>query len=473
MRYLQAFRFELDPGNEVRSALASHAGAARFAFNWGLGLINDRLEARRVLEALAVRQGASTAGAVVWAAGVAGPVPWSLPALRREWNQAKDQVAPWWAVNSKEAYNAGLDALARALKGFFDSRSGKRRGGRLGWPKFKKRGGRRSFRVTTGSFGVVDGRHVRLPRIGVIRTKEPTGKLSRRIAAGTGRVLSASVSQRAGRWFVSFTCEIERPEVEPPAGRPVGVDIGVKYLAVVSTGEQVPNPEHLPGWQRRQVRLQAELARRRGPARGKAPSRRWKATKARLGKTHAKVAQARSDGLHKLTTRLARAHAVVVVEDLNVAGMTAKGGTGRAQRGKAGLNRAILDVAPGELRRQLAYKTRWSGSVLLVADRWYPSSKTCSACGAVKTKLPLAERTYHCEHCGLVIDRDRNASINLAALAARTGTASGAGTGQSDLATGRGEDKSMPSGRWSSQNRQDSTAPAGQTATAAEQSTAA
>ena len=122
MRYLQAFRFELDPNNEARSALASHAGAARFAFNWGLALIKDRLDARRVLEALAVRQGASTAGAAVWAAGLAGPVRWTLPALRRAWNQAKDQVAPWWAANSKEAYNAGLDALARALKSFFDAR---------------------------------------------------------------------------------------------------------------------------------------------------------------------------------------------------------------------------------------------------------------------------------------------------------------------------------------------------------------
>jgi transposase len=146
---------------------------------------------------------------------------------------------------------------------------------------------------------------------------------------------------------------------------------------------------------------------------------------------------------------------------------------GRRCRPKAGLNRATLDVGPGELRRQLAYQTGWSGSQLVVADRWYPSSKTCSACGAVKAKLPLAERTYHCEQCGLVIDRDHNASINLAALAAGTGTASGAGTGQGDLASGRGEDRSMPSGRWSSPNRQDSTAPAGQTATAAEQSTAA
>jgi len=472
VRRLQAFRFELDPNNETRSALASHAGAARFAFNWGLAVIGARLDARTVAEVLALRQGAGTTEAAVWAAELVGPLPWSLPALRREWNQAKDQVAPWWATNSKEAYNAGLDALARALKSFFDARSGGRAGRRLGWPRFKKRGGRRSFRVTTGSFGVVDRRHVRLPRIGVIRTKEPTGKLLGRLEAGAGRVLSASVSERAGRWFVSFTCEVEGPELAAPAGGPVGVDVGVRCLAVLSSGEHVPNPKHLSRWRRRQARLGTELARRRGPAQAKAPSRRWKATKARLANTHAKAAHARADGLHKLTTRLARAHGVVVVEDLNVAGMTARA-AGRAKRGKAGLNRAILDVAPGELRRQLAYKTAWSGSRLVVADRWFPSSKTCSTCGAVKTKLSLAQRSYSCERCGLVIDRDHNASINLAALAARTGTASGAGTGQRDLANGRGEDRSMPSGRWSSQNRQDSTAPAGQTATAAEQSTAA
>ena len=161
---LQAFRFELAPNNKVRSALASHAGAARFAFNWGLALVTERLEARRALTTLALRQGASPAEAAVWAADLVGPVPWALPALRREWNRAKHQVAPWWAENSKEAYNSGLDALARSLKSFFDGRSGKRKGGRAGWPRFKKRHGRRSFRVTTGSFGVSDNRHVRLPR---------------------------------------------------------------------------------------------------------------------------------------------------------------------------------------------------------------------------------------------------------------------------------------------------------------------
>lgn len=173
------------------------------------------------------------------------------------------------------------------------------------------------------------------------------------------------------------------------------------------------------------------------------------------------MAAARGDGLHKLTTNLAKNHETVVVEDLGVAGMTSSARGSGHWRGKAGLNRAILDAAPGELRRQLAYKTRWYGSTLVVADRWYPSSKTCSRCKAVKAKLSLSERTYRCEHCGLVIARDLNASINLAALlGAVNGTGSGPGTGQGDPANAQGDDKFMPSGRWSSTNCEDgSTAP--------------
>src|SRR5919108_5121274 len=206
MMVVQAYRFELDPSNAMGALLASHAGAARFCFNWGLAEVESRLEARRVLTVVAIRQGASVAEAEGWAAGVVGPIPWSLPALRREWNRAKGEVAPWWRENSKEAYSSGLDALARALTSYFDSRDGTRRGRRVGWPKPKRRhGGRRSFRVTTGSFGVVDARHVRLPRLGVIRTKEATTSLLDRLEAGTARVLSATVSERAGRWWVSFT----------------------------------------------------------------------------------------------------------------------------------------------------------------------------------------------------------------------------------------------------------------------------
>lgn len=328
----QAYRFELDPSNATRSALASHAGAARFAFNWGLAEVESRLEARRVLVALAVRQGAGVVQAESWVAGLVGPIPWNLPALRREWNRAKAEVAPWWPENSKEAYSSGLDSLARAFKGYFDSRGGARRGGRVGWPKPKRRHGRRrSFRYTTGAFGVVDARHVRLPRIGVVRTKEATSSLLDRLGAGTARVLSATVSEGAGRWWVSFTGQVER--AEPTPARPaavVGVDVGVGHLGVLSTGEMVPNPKPLSRYQRRMTRLQRECARRRGPAKGRRPSKRWQRSRAALARTHRKVVQARADGLHKLTTALAQRHGTVVVEDLNVSGMTASAkGSGR------------------------------------------------------------------------------------------------------------------------------------------------
>lgn len=470
----QAFRFELDPSNTVASALASSAGAARFAHNWGLALVKARLDERARVAELLGAEGLSGREASALA-GSSVEVPWSLPALRREWNRAKDVVAPWWAVNSKECYSSGLDALARGLKAYSDSRNGRRRGPKVGFPKFKKRGAQRAWRITTGSFGIVDDRHVRLPRIGVVRSKEPTTALSRRLDAGAARILSATVKQAAGRWSVSFTCEAERPELSSrKAAAVVGVDVGVRCLAVCSApvagvsdeDGQVPNPKHLSRYHRRIARLQAELSRRNGPARGRRPSKRWCQTKARLGRCHAKVASARADSLHKLTTALAKGHEIVVIEDLGVAGMTASAKGSGHWRGKAGLNRVILDAAPAQLRRQLEYKTRWYSSRLHTASRWYPSSKTCSACKTVKTKLSLAERTYRCERCGLVIDRDRNAAANLAWLveAVVTGTASGAGTGQETiLANGRGEERLQagPAGRCSSQNRQDGTGPQG------------
>lgn len=457
----QAFRFELDPNDVARSALASHTGAARFGYNWGLALVKARLGETERRREQALGEGASVREADAIARTVV--VPWNLPALRREWNRAKPEVAPWWAQNSEEAYNSGLDALARALDAWSKSRLGQRRGAKVGFPRFHKRGTRRSFRITTGSFGVIDQSHVRLPRIGVIRTKEPTTALGQRLAAGSARVLSATRRESAGRWYVAFGCEVERGQPAPRSRRPVvGVDVGVACLPVLSTGEVIANPRHLGCYARRMARLQAELDRRHGPSRGARPSNRWRSTKARLGRANAKVAAARGDGLHKLTSALAKGYDTVVVEDLNVADMTASAKGSGHWRGKAGLNRAVLDVAPAQLRRRLAYKCTWHGSALVVADRWYPSSKTCSACGRRKPSLPLAERTYRCEDPGCAnhrcIDRDLNAAINLAAVVgAGSGTGSGPGTGQGDLANGRGDQRSMGSPRCSSMNRQDGT----------------
>jgi putative transposase len=270
-----------------------------------------------------------------------------------------------------------------------------------------------SCRSTTGAFGLADRdrRRVKLPRIGMVRTHESTCKLARRVEQGTARIRSATVSFRRGRWFVSFSVEIQRHDPPPRQhDSVVGVDLGVTSLAVLSSGEVVENPRHLEVAQRQLRRIQRRASRRRGPDRrsGQSPSRRWGRSQARIARLHAKVANARRDGLHKLTTRLAATHGTIVLEDLNVAGMV------RNRR----LARHIAGVGMGELRRLLDYKTTWRGGRPVVADRWYPSSKTCSGCGAVKAKLALAERTYRCNRCGLVLDRDLNAARNLATLVA-------------------------------------------------------
>jgi IS605 OrfB family transposase len=379
----QAYQFALDPTLRTQGSLASHTGAARFAYNWGLELVATRLQQRK--------------------AGQDTEVPWTLAELRWEWNRAKDEVAPWWADNSKEAYNSGLDALARALRNWRDSRSGRRKGRPVGFPRRKKK--RRtpaSCRFTTGAIRVLpDRKHIQLPRIGVIKTHESTRKLARRLEQGTARILAATIRHRGNRWFVSFTVEVERAIPTSNGKRSVvGVDIGVRHLAVLSTGTVIPNPRALEGSLRKLRRLNRQLARRTPGSRQRTQTRR------RLARVHVRAANLRRDTLHKLTTGLATQHGTVVIEHLNVAGML------RNRR----LARAISDTGMAELRRQLGYKTGWYGCRLVLADRFYPSSRTCSGCGWVKAKLTLAKRTFRCEACGLVVDRDLNAARNLAKL---------------------------------------------------------
>jgi putative transposase len=430
----QAYRFALDPTPAQMRAFWSHAGGARKAHNTMLALVKAVMDQRVAERSYGVAEDSLTP-----------PLSWTLPSLRREWNARKDVVAPWWGENSKEAYNTGLDALARGLEAWSKSRKGERAGRQVGFPRFKSRRSRASVRFTTGSIRVEpDRHHVVLPRLGRIKTHESTRKLARRLESGTARVLSATLSRdSAGRWFVSFQTIVQHTtEVPAHVGtRPhgaVGVDVGVKAdaLLVVATsaGREVsrtPAPKSLTAAQDRLRALQRKATRQVGPYDPQTqvkrePSKRWQRTQSRIGRTHARAAAIRHDVLHKATTCLAQRHQVIVVETLNASGMRSSGGAY-----KRGLNRALADAALAEVRRMLGYKTRWYGSILVEADRYYPSSQTCSACGRRKPNLTLADRRYVCEHCGLMIDRDLNAAINLARLGetlhtggTRTGTGS-------------------------------------------------
>jgi putative transposase len=188
------------------------------------------------------------------------------------------------------------------------------------------------------------------------------------------------------------------------------VDVGIRQLAVLSDGDTIPNPAPLQACLRRLRQLNRQLARRGGPiapdGSKRQPSQAWLQTTQQLGRTHARVANVRRNRLHHLTSALAATYGTVVVEHLNLAGML----------GNRRLARRLADAGVGELRRQLCYKTAWVGGRLVEADTFYPSPTTCSSCGHVKAKLPLSERTYRCECCGLVADRDLNAARNLAKL---------------------------------------------------------
>ena len=360
--------------------MLSHAGAARFAYNAGLAHVKAALEAGEKPE-------------------------WSYFSLINWWNANKDTLAvdadgvPWWRENSKEAANSGLRWLADGLSNWAKSRKGKRKGRRVGFPKFKAKDRetpRFAYAISglrTGALIEGDPKALWLPRIGRVHCFE---NVAARVDGA--KVLSIAISRRAGRWYAALTVERDDQAVkQAPKGGAVGIDLGVKALATLSDGTVIPNPHHLQADEQRLKRAQKALSRK-----AKGSKRRAKARE-RVARIHNRIANRRSDTLHKLTTMLAQTYSDISIEDLNVAGMVKN----------HHLAKAVSDASFFELRRMLEYKTAKTGAKLHVIDRWYPSSKTCSNCGSVKTKLSLTERTYKCEHCGLTIDRDLNAAINI------------------------------------------------------------
>lgn len=210
-------------------------------------------------------------------------------------------------------------------------------------------------------------------------------------------VVRVSVSRRAGNWYASLTVERDPAVTATPKGGAVGIDLGVKNLATLSDGTVIPNPRAIGTGLKALRKAQQTLSRK-----VKGSARREKA-KEHVARLNARVADVRVDAINKVTTMISNTYGTVCIEDLNVAGMVKN----------HHLARSVSDAALGEFRRQLEYKAARNGAVLRVVDRWYPSSKTCSNCGVVKAKLSLSERTFNCDDCGISIDRDLNAAINI------------------------------------------------------------
>jgi putative transposase len=412
------FRFTLDVGDAQGQVLLQHAGASRLAFNHQIGRVQSNL-AQRAAERTYGFPEAELTPALSWSKV-------SFINHINAWKDGRDPSAvvnadgtrglPWRGEVSAHVFETASVNAAQALANWAKSRQGERAGKASGFPRFKSKhksapAFRLRARYTEGRSSPVrptGAKTIRFPKIGELRVREGTKRFRRMLEQGRFHVYAASFRFERGRWHVAVTgvaAEFHHARRTPRGRHPkrVGVDLGVKTLAVVAdeTGRVLHAHQGVKALQHAQARL--KLANQRLARTKQGSNGRRKAAR-RLGTIHARVAHLRGNLLHQITTDLAHGYTSVTVEDLNTAGML------QIRR----LARVISDAAFGEFRRQLEYKTRWYGSDLVVADRWYPSSKTCSGCGNLNTGLTLSDRTYSCTACGLVLDRDVNAAINLA-----------------------------------------------------------
>jgi putative transposase len=364
---LKVHKIALDINNVQATHLTRCAGTARFAYNWALSRWTEQYKAHLANPAL--------------------PKP-SQQSLRRELNAIKREQFPWMLEVSKCVVQEAIIDLGRAYANFFARRAAA--------PIFHKRGVRDSFRISSGFFKL-DGKRIRLPHVGWLRLREE-------LRFPGAKPLSVTISRRAARWYASVTCEVEEmpaPLRAPAKLKVVGIDVGLRAFC-----DSYASFYELP---RAYRRAEAKLRRLQQSLSGKQKgSANYRKQKQALAKTHAKVADIRSDFLHKLTTNLVRDNDIIVIEDLNVKGMIKN----------HHLAKSISDAAFGEFRRQITYKCSESHKTLIVADRFFASSKLCSTCGAKTKHLPLCVRSWKCSVCGSEHDRDLNAAINLKHYAA-------------------------------------------------------
>ncbi len=355
---LLGFKTELKLNNRQRTLLAKHCGVARHAWNWGLWLTKNILNHNKTNESEKLKF----------------PTAIDLHKLLVAMVKSKNS---WYYECSKSTPQQALMALREAWKRCFNKSAGV--------PRFKKKGQRDNFTLE-GAVKIIGNCKIQVPKIGVLKAYERFPQVQPK---------SVTISRKADRWFISFRFDREQQELGNASV--VGVDLGIKALATLSTGEVVLGAKSYK-------RYAAKLSRMQWLNRHKVrSSNNWKKAQVQIARLHRKIAKIRKDMLHKLTTLLAKNHGTVAIEDLNVSGMMAN----------HKLAASVADMGFYEFRRQLTYKCKLYGSRLVIVDRWFPSSKNCSNCGTKKETLKLSERVFECSHCGIVIDRDLNAAINL------------------------------------------------------------
>ncbi|UUU19517.1 RNA-guided endonuclease InsQ/TnpB family protein [Streptomyces sp. DSM 40750] len=312
---------------------------------------------------------------------------------RVNYNQTSAMLTAWKKTEElaylNDVSSVPLQQTLRHLQVAFTNFFGKR----AKYPRFKSRKkSRKSAEYTTSGFRFRDG------QLTLAKMSEPLDITWSRALPEGASPSTVTVSQdAAGRWFVSLLCEDPSVKLLPATHTAVGIDVGLDHLLTLSTGEKIANPRHERRDRARLAKAQRELARKaKGDGANRAKARR------KVARIHARITDRRRDGLHKLTSKLVRENQTLVIEDLTVRNMVKN----------RSLARAISDAAWSECRSMLEYKATWYGREVIAVDRWFPSSKLCSACGALQDKMPLSVRTWTCD-CGTTHDRDVNAAQNL------------------------------------------------------------
>jgi putative transposase len=351
-------KLNLSSGQKV--LMSKHAGIKRFTFNWGLATWQE-----------------------LYKAGC----KFTYRTLRAFFNKHLKSEYSWIKEKGicQKVTEFAFEDLKDAFSRFFKKQAS--------YPKFKKKGRNDSFTINNcGKPMPFGGKSIKLPVIGWVKLYEglPQGTTSK-----------VTISNIADDWYISFTYNQVKPEIDSSRIEAVGIDLGIKTLATLSTGVTFQNAKHLRNNLSKLARLQKKIVRKENG------SSNINKLKTKLQKLHRRIAFLRKDLLHKITHYICKNHAKIVIEDLNVSGMLSNGN----------LALSISDCGFYEFKRQLEYKSKKFGCQLIIADRWFASSKICSNCGHKHETLTLKDRVYECSNCGLQIDRDLNAAMNLAKLA--------------------------------------------------------